>query len=101
MILKPMLDNVVIKIENTVNTESTTSFGLIIPKSVNKERPDIGEVVSVGQGRLLNNGEKLSPIVQKGDKVIFNRYAGTEIQGNEDALFLILKESDILAIIEE
>lgn len=99
--IQPTRDNVIIKIENTTKGQETKS-GIFIPASVNQQqKPDQGIVVAVGTGRVLNNGETLPIDVKEGQTVIFNRFAGTEIQANEDEIYLIIKENDIMAIINE
>ena len=79
--------------------EEKTKAGVIIPDTA-KERPQKGEVLAVGPGRLLENGQRVEPSVKVGDKVLFGKYAGTEvkIEGEE---YIILRESEILAILEE
>jgi chaperonin GroES len=71
--------------------------GIIIPDTA-KEKPQQGEVVAVGKGRILESGERVALEVKKGDKVLFRRYSGTEINIEEEK-YLILGESDILAMI--
>ena len=93
--LKPLGDRVIIEL---VESEEKTASGLILPDSA-QEKPQEGKVVAVGTGRVLDNGEKVALDVSEGDRIIFSKYAGTEVkyQGNE---YLILRESDILAIVE-
>jgi len=71
--------------------------GIIIPDTA-KEKPQQGEVVAVGKGRILDSGERVALEVKKGDKVLFRKYSGTEINIEEEK-YLILGESDILAMI--
>jgi chaperonin GroES len=99
MTIKPVGDNVIIKID-VVDGPQTTLSGIIIPSSNNVAKPDKGEVVAVGSGRVLNNGETLKPIVKEGNQIIFNRFAGTEISVDNNT-YLLIKEADILAIINE
>ena len=79
--------------------EEKTKAGVIIPDTA-KERPQKGEVLAVGPGRMLENGQRVEPSVKPGDIVLFGKYAGTEvkIEGEE---YIILRESEILAVIEE
>lgn len=98
MTIKPVSDNVVIKI-NTEELQKTAS-GIIIPSTANQAKPDKGIVVAVGQGRTLNNGKIIEPAIKEGDQIIFNRFSGTEIKAGDDT-FLIIKENDIMAIITE
>lgn len=92
--LKPLGDRVVIEL---VETEEKTASGIVLPESA-KEKPQEGRIVAVGTGRVLDSGERVAPEVKEGDNIIFSKYAGTEVkyEGNE---YLILRESDILAVI--
>ncbi|KIL50598.1 co-chaperone GroES [Jeotgalibacillus soli] len=94
--LKPLGDRVVIEL---VESEEKTSSGIVLPDSA-KEKPQEGKVIAVGTGRVLENGERVELEVSVDDRIIFSKYAGTEVkyQGNE---YLILRESDILAILGE
>jgi chaperonin GroES len=99
MIVRPTGDNVVIKIEKEEAVQTTKS-GIFIPKSQTQQhRPDMGQVIAIGSGRVLNNGDVILPEVKEGDIIIFNKFSGTEISVGED-MFLLIKENDILAIIE-
>jgi chaperonin GroES len=92
--LRPVGDRVVVK---PAAREEVTRSGIVIPDTA-KEKPQEGTVIAVGNGRLLDNGDR-SPIdVQEGDRVLFAKYGGTEfkLDGEE---YLVLKENDILAII--
>ncbi len=92
--LKPLGDRIVIEL---VESEEKSAFGIVLPDSA-KEKPQEGKVLAVGTGRVLENGARVELDVKEGDKIIFSKYAGTEVkyEGNE---FLILRENDILAII--
>jgi chaperonin GroES len=95
--LKPLYDRVVVKpVEE--KGEKKTATGIIIPDSA-KEKPSEGEVIAVGEGRLLENGQVAPLKVKVGDKVIYSKYAGNEfvVDGEE---VIVLREDDILAIIE-
>ncbi|EDP73253.1 co-chaperone GroES [Hydrogenivirga sp. 128-5-R1-1] len=94
--LKPLYDRVVVK--PTEEKEEKTASGIIIPDSA-KEKPSEGEVVAVGEGRLLENGQIAPLKVKVGDKVVYSKYAGNEfvIDGQE---LIVLREDDILAVIE-
>ncbi|EEP60876.1 co-chaperone GroES [Sulfurihydrogenibium yellowstonense] len=95
--LKPLYDRVVIKrVEEEV---SKTPAGIIIPDTA-KEKPQIGEVIAVGEGRVLENGNVVPLKVKVGDKVYFSKYAGNEVKVDGEEL-IILREDDILAIIEQ
>ena len=78
--------------------EQVTKGGIIIPDSA-KEKPIKGEVVAAGPGKVADDGKQIPMVVKTGDKVIFNKYAGTEIKIDGDEL-LIMREDDILAVIE-
>jgi len=95
MKVKPLQDRVIVK---RIEEEETTKGGIIIPDTA-KEKPIEGEVVAVGGGKLLDTGAKQSLEVKKGDKVLFGKYAGTDIQ-IEGEEHLIMREDDIIAIIE-
>ncbi|QTD39550.1 co-chaperone GroES [Sporosarcina sp. Te-1] len=92
--LKPLGDRIVIEL---IEAEEKTQSGIVLPDSA-KEKPQEGKVVAVGTGRVLENGQRVDLEVKEGDRIIFSKYAGTEVkyEGNE---YLILRESDILAII--
>ena len=95
MKVKPLQDRVIVR---RIEEEETTKGGIIIPDTA-KEKPIEGEVVAVGGGKLLDTGTKQSLEVKKGDKVLFGKYAGTDIQ-IEGEEHLIMREDDIIAIIE-
>jgi chaperonin GroES len=94
-VLKPLGDRVVIE---TVETEEKTASGIVLPDTA-KEKPQEGKVVAVGSGRVLDNGERVKVEVNVGDRIIFSKYAGTEVKYNGKE-YLILRESDILAVVE-
>ena len=93
--LKPMGDRVVVKPKTR---EETTKSGLVLPDTAS-ERPQQGEVLSVGPGRQLDNGPRVELDVKQGDTVLFAKYSGTEFK-LEDEDLLILSERDVLAVIE-
>ncbi len=93
MAIIPLGDRIVVK--PLENDEETTGGGIIIPDTA-KEKPQEGEIVAVGPGKLLDSGERQAPSVAVGDKVLYGKYSGTEIKsGGED--LLIVREDDILA----
>lgn len=94
--LKPLNDHIIV---NPATKEEKTSFGILLPESVNKEKPEKGEVISVGPGKMLENGTRATMSVKPGDKVIFTKYAPNEIK-IDNTEYLVLSESDILAVIE-
>ncbi len=91
--LKPLGDRVVIE---AIEKEETTASGIVLPDSA-KEKPQEGKVVAIGSGRL-ENGERVPLEVQEGDRVIYSKYAGTEIKVGDKEV-LIMRESDILAVL--
>lgn len=95
MAIKPLYDRVVVR---RLEAEKTTKSGIIIPDNAT-EKPTQGEVVSVGQGAVTESGELRPLTVAPGDRVLFSKYGGTEINIDGEDL-LVLKESDILATIE-
>ena len=99
MVIMPLQDNVVIKIPKKENLEKTKS-GIYIAKTENERNiPEEGVIVALGEGRILNDGTLVKSELAINDKVIFNKFAGTKISDSEDE-FLIVKENDILAIIK-
>ncbi|MBU0492332.1 MAG: co-chaperone GroES [Chloroflexi bacterium] len=95
--LKPMYDRVLIK---PLEKDEMTKGGILLPDTA-KEKPQEGEIVAAGPGRLDDDGDPIALTVKVGDRVIYAKYAGTEIEiEGEDKKWLILKESDILAIVE-
>ncbi len=93
--LKPIGDRVVIE---PVSKEETTASGIVLPDTA-KEKPQEGLVVAVGNGKV-ENGNRVSLEVRAGDRVIFSKYAGTEIKYDNKDL-LIMKESDVLAVVSK
>jgi chaperonin GroES len=93
--VRPLGDRVVVK---RLEEEQKTRGGIIVPDTA-KEKPQQAEVVAVGPGRISEEGKRVPPDVKKGDKVLFGKYSGSEITVGDDEL-LILREEDILAIIE-
>jgi len=94
MKVKPLGDRVVIKV---IETEEKTKSGIVLPDTA-KEKPQQGEILAVGTGKVLENGQKVPMEVKVGDRVIFSKYAGTEIKIDEQEV-LILAEREVLAII--
>ena len=95
MKIRPLADKVLVQ---RVEAETKTAGGIVLPETA-KEKPQRGKVVSVGEGRLLEDGTRHKMQVKKGDQVLFTSYAGTEVKavGKE---YLIMDESSILAVIE-
>lgn len=95
MNIQPLGDRVVIKV---LESEETTKSGIVLPDTA-KEKPQEGEVVAVGSGRVSDTGEKIAIEVAVGDRVIYSKYAGTEVK-YDGIEYLILSERDILAIVK-
>ena len=95
MKIKPLHDRVIV---SRIEEQETTKGGIIIPDTA-KEKPAEGKIMAVGDGKTLENGEKQALVVKVGDRVLFGKYAGTEItiDGEEQ---LIMREDDIIAIVE-
>ena len=92
--VKPLADRVVVK---PIEEAEQMRGGLYIPDTA-KEKPQQGEVVAVGPGRISDDGKRLDPELKVGDKVLYGKYSGTEVTLDEQQ-YLILRESDVLAVI--
>lgn len=96
MKLKPLRDNVVIE---PLKAEEKTKSGIVLPDTANKERPEQGKVIAVGEGKLSDDGKKLPLTVKVGDTVLFTKYGPSEVKV-DNREYLICKEEDVLAILE-
>ena len=96
MKIRPLADKVIVQ---RLEAENKTAGGIVLPDSA-KEKPQRGKVISVGKGKLLDDGTKGPMQVKKDDEVLFTSYAGTEVKLN-DKEYLIMDESDIMAIVEK
>jgi chaperonin GroES len=94
MNVKPLADRIIIR---PLEAEEKTAGGIIIPDAA-KEKPQKGEVMAVGIGRVAENGQKIEMFLKKGDKVLYGKYSGTEVTIDSE-VYLIMKESDVLATI--
>jgi chaperonin GroES len=94
MSIRPLSDRILVK---RLEEEETTKGGIIIPDTA-KEKPQQGKVISIGEGKLLDNGTRTKPAVKEGETVLFGKYSGTEVKfdGQE---YLILREDDIFGVI--
>ena len=92
--LRPMGDRLVIK---AVGRETTTKSGIVLPDTAT-EKPQEGEVLAVGPGKVLDNGKRTTLEVQVGQRVLFAKYAGTEVKLEGDE-YLVIRESDLLAVV--
>ena len=95
MAVQPLGDRVLVK---ALESEERTKAGIVLPDTA-KERPSKGEIIAVGTGRVFEDGSRKPLPVKVGDKIIFGKYAGTEVK-IKDAEYLILREEDILAILK-
>ena len=95
MSLKPLGDRIVVK---PLDAQEKTKSGLVLPDSA-KEKPQEGKVLAVGHGRLLDDGSVKALEIKNGDRVLYGKYAGTEIS-LEGTDYLILREEDVLAIVQ-
>ena len=96
MALQPLADRVIVK---PLDAEEVTKGGIVLPDSV-KEKPQEGKIVAVGDGKVLENGQKQVLTVKVGDRVLYGKYSGTEITNKEGENVLIMREDDILAIVK-
>ncbi len=95
MHIRPLYDRIIVK---RLEEEKQTASGIVIPDTA-KEKPEQGEVVAVGQGRLLENGSTLPLQVKPGERILFGKYAGQTVKVDDEEL-LVLKEEDVLGVIE-
>ena len=96
MNLRPLFDNIVVK---RIEEDEKTKSGIVLPDTVDKEKPQKGEVIAVGNGKISENGKRTPMEVKVGDKVLFRKYSPDEIKmGNEE--YLVMTQSDVIAIIK-
>lgn len=95
MKIRPLHDRVIVK---RMEEERTTAGGIVIPDSAT-EKPQRGEIIAVGKGKILDNGDVRNLDVKAGDKVLFGKYSGTEVKIDGDE-YLVMKEEDIMGVIE-
>lgn len=94
--LRPLGDRLIVK---ALTKEEKTASGIILPDTADKERPEQGEVIAAGPGRLLDNGSLAPMTVRIGNKIVFKKYSPDEVKIDDDEV-LVISESDVLAIIE-
>ncbi|BAI79750.1 chaperonin GroES [Deferribacter desulfuricans SSM1] len=94
--IKPLQDRVLVK---RIEVEEKTESGIIIPDTA-REKSQEGEVIAVGPGKVLENGTKIELTVKPGDRILFSKYAGTEVKIDGEE-YLIMREDDILGIIQK
>lgn len=97
MKIRPLQDRIIVE---RIEEETTTAGGIIIPDTVSKEKPQEGKVIAAGKGKVTPEGKVLPLDVKKGDLVLFGKYAGSEIKV-EGVEYLIMREDDILGVIEK
>ena len=95
--LKPLGDRVLVK---PVHEEEKSKGGILLPDTISKEKPQVGEVLAVGPGGNDKEGKFVTMTLKKGDKVVYAKYSGTDIKDDADEDYLLISEKDILAIIE-
>jgi len=96
MNLKPLHDNVIVK---PITEDEVTKAGIVLPDTVDKEKPEKGKVVAVGPGKIMDNGQRIPLSIEVGQKVMFKKYSPDEIK-IDGVEYLMISESDIIAIIE-
>ncbi len=96
MDLKPLFDNIIVK---RIEEEEKTKSGIVLPDTIDKEKPQKGEVIAIGKGKITDSGNKIEMQVKVGDKVLFRKYSPDEIEmdGKE---YLVMTQNDVIAIIE-
>lgn len=96
MKIRPLSDRIVVK---PLEGETKTKGGIVLPDNA-KEKPQKGEVIAVGEGRTLKNGQIAKPVVKKGDMVIYGKFSGNEMKLDETT-YVIMKEDEVLALLEK
>lgn len=94
--IRPLQDRILVK---RLNEEEKTKGGIIIPDSA-KEKPQEGEVIAIGNGKILENGTKVSLEVKVGDRILFSKYSGSEVKIDGDE-YTIMREDDVLGVIQK
>ena len=96
MKIKPLNDKIIIK---PISEDEITKAGIVLPETVDKEKPEKGEVIAVGPGKLLESGQRAPLSVKVGDKIMFKKYGPDEIKVGEEEL-LVISEEDVIGILE-
>ena len=94
--LKPIGDHIIVR---ALSKEEVTASGIILPDTVDKERPERGEVIAVGPGKVLDNGSRATMDVAVGDQVVFKKYAPDEIKVDKEE-YLVIRMDDVIAVIK-
>ena len=97
MQLKPLGDNIVVK---AISREETTKSGIILPETIDKEKPEQGEVIATGPGKIKDDGTRAAMEVKIGDHVLFKKYSPDEVEIDQEK-YLVLSQSDVIALIEK
>jgi len=95
-VIRPLGDRVVVK---PLPSEEKTKGGIVLPDTV-KEKPQEGEVIAIGSGKLLETGQRVPIDLKPGDRILFSKYAGNEVK-IDDVEYLIMREADVLGVIEK
>ncbi|MDD2352182.1 MAG: co-chaperone GroES [Candidatus Caldatribacteriota bacterium] len=95
--IKPLGDRILVK---PFVEEEKTKGGIVLPDTISKEKPQVGEVLAVGPGRTNDEGKTFPMNFKKGDKVIYAKYSGTDLKDANDDDYLLLSEKDVLAILK-
>ncbi|MBI2877284.1 MAG: co-chaperone GroES [Candidatus Tectomicrobia bacterium] len=96
MKVRPLHDRILVR--RVTEEETKTAGGIIVPDTA-KEKPQEGQVVAIGSGKVLDNGQRQAPEVKVGDRILFGKYAGSEVKVDGEEL-LMMREDDVLAVIE-
>lgn len=96
MQLRPLHDRVIVK---AVPKEEKTKSGLFLPDTAGKEQPEQGEVIAIGPGRMMENGNRSAMSLKVGDKIVFKKYSPDEVKV-DGVEYLIMSESDVMAVVE-
>ena len=96
MNLKPLFDNIIVK---RIEEEEKTKSGIVLPDTIDKEKPQKGEVISIGEGKITDSGNKIEMQVKVGDQVLFKKYSPDEIKVDGEE-YLVMTQNDIIAIVK-
>lgn len=96
MKIKPLNDKIIIK---PIAQDEVTKSGIVLPDTIDKEKPERGEVIAIGPGKLLENGQRAQMSVKVGDKIMFKKYGPDEIKVDDEEL-LVISEEDVIGILE-
>lgn len=97
MKIKPLRDKVILE---PMKVEEKTKSGIVLPDTVDKEKPEQGKVIAIGGGRITSEGNVIKPLIKKGDMVLFKKYSADEFKVGEKE-FLVISEEDIIGIVEK